>query len=193
MNHFDYLLLGIVGISMALSLWRGFVREIISLIGIVAAFILASRTSGMTGDWLGQWIASNTIADMTGFALVFISVMIFVGLVGALIRKLVDMADLTATDRTLGIFFGMARGLFLIGLCFLVYTSYTKPDKPWMQTSILTPYAIDLGDLIGKTIPKEYPFSRRGGFSLPSPQQLINQVPKQDKEALKAIIREQMQ
>ena len=114
MNFVDYILIAIVGLSMVLSLWRGFVREVISLIGLVLAFLAASRLSGSTGDFLGQWIGNATVADIAGFALIFIIVMIVVGLIGAVIRKLVDMAALTATDRTLGIFFGAARGMLLI-------------------------------------------------------------------------------
>jgi len=145
---------------MVLSVWRGFVREIISLIGLVLAFFTASRVSADAGSFfLDAWIDSPSVANIAGFILVFVLVMIVVGLIGALIRKLVNMADLTATDRTLGIFFGAARGMLLIGLSFLVYTAYAKPDQTWFKKSMLTPYAIQLSDLIGKTIPDGYPFS----------------------------------
>lgn len=188
----DYILIAIVGLSMVLSLWRGFVREIISLIGLVAAFLIASRLSGQTGEMLGEWITNPTAADIAGFALVFVGVMIVVALIGAIIRRLVDMAALTATDRTLGIFFGAARGMLLIALCFLVYTSYTKPDAPWLQQSKLSPYAIELGDMLGGMIPAGYPFSRQGGAKYPSPQaansSLQDIIPIQDKNALKSII-----
>lgn len=193
MNILDYILIAIVGLSMVLSLWRGFVREMISLIGLVAAFLIASRTSGATGDFLGQWISNGTVADIAGFALVFIVVMILVALIGAIIRKLVDLADLTATDRTLGVFFGAARGLLLIALCFLVYTSYTKPDAPWIKKSLLAPYAINLGDMLGRAIPSNYPFSRQGPAARVVPQKsdkvpLTDIIPVKDKQALKAII-----
>ncbi|RMD66489.1 MAG: CvpA family protein, partial [Planctomycetota bacterium] len=102
MNLFDYLLIAIVGLSMVLSLWRGFVREAISLIGLVAAFFAASRASGVAASTLADWIPNPTAANIAGFVLVFVAVMVVVALIGALIRKLVDMADLTATDRTLG-------------------------------------------------------------------------------------------
>jgi membrane protein required for colicin V production len=192
LNFVDYILIAIVGLSMVLSLWRGFVREIISLIGLVAAFLIASRLSGRTGDFLGQWITNPTGADVAGFALVFVIVMIVVGLIGAIIRRLVDLAALTATDRTLGVFFGAARGMLLIALCFLVYTSYSKPDATWLKQSQLTPYAIELGDMLGGMIPQGYPFSRQGGAKYPSPQatntRLQDIIPIKDKNALKSII-----
>jgi len=192
LNFVDYILIAIVGLSMVLSLWRGFVREVISLIGLVAAFLAASRLSGRTGDFLGQWISNPTGADIAGFVLVFVIVMILVGLIGAMIRRLVDMAALTATDRTLGLFFGAARGMLLISLCFLVYTSYAKPDAPWLKQSRLTPYAIELGNMLGGMIPQDYPFSRQGGAHYPSPQatnmRMQDIIPIKDKNALKSII-----
>lgn len=192
MNFVDYVLITIVGLSMVLSLWRGFVREIISLVGLAAAFLIASRLSGQTGDFLSRWIQEGTVADIAGFVLIFIIVMIVVGLLGAIICRLVDMAALTATDRTLGIFFGAARGLGLVALCFLVYTSYTKPDAPWLKQSKLSPYAIELGNMLGGLIPQGYPFSRQGGAKYTSPQltntRIQNMIPMKDREALKSII-----
>ena len=118
--------------------------------------------------------------------------MLVVGLIGAVIRKLVDIADLTATDRTLGIFFGAARGMLLIALAFLVYTTISKPSSPWLKNSMLTPYAIELGDMLGGVIPEGYPFSRQGSAKQPSPQQTKasskDLISIKDKQALKAIL-----
>jgi len=180
---------------MVLSLWRGFVREIISLIGLVAAFIIAGRASGMAADLVHGWIPNSTVANLAGFGLVFVSVMLVVALIGSLIRKLVDMADLTASDRTLGMIFGLTRGLLLIGLFFLIFTTYAKLDKPWLKNSVITPYAVQLGDLLGRAIPEGYPFSRQGNAKTKaqstSKKPIIN-IPLPDKKALESIIRKNM-
>jgi len=195
LNLFDYLLLAITGFSMVLSLWRGFVREIISLIGLVAAFMVAGRASGMAADLVHGWIPNSTAANLAGFGLVFVSVMLVVALIGSLIRKLVDMADLTASDRTLGMIFGLTRGLLLIGLFFLIFTSYSKLDKPWLKQSLITPYAVQLGDLLGHAIPEGYPLSRQGNARIKSQstskKSAIN-IPLPDKKALESIIRKNL-
>ena len=205
MNLFDYLLLAIAGFSMVLSLWRGFVREIISLIGLVAAFVIAGRASGVATELLTDWIPNATVAGLAGFGLVFVSVMLLVALLGALIRKLVDAADLTASDRTLGMVFGLARGLLLIGLFFLVYTTYAKPDTTWMKNSVLTPYAVQMGDMLGKVIPEGYPFSRQGNgksagkastakaSSTKPATDKTPDIPLPDKQAVESIIKKVMQ
>jgi membrane protein required for colicin V production len=206
-NFFDYVLIAIVGLSMVLSLWRGFVREIISLIGLVAAFMVASRTSAMAGDFLGNWMPKGTISDIAGFVLIFVAIMVVVGLTGIIIRKLVDMAQLTTTDRTLGIFFGFARGLLLIALGFLIFTTYDpKHKQPWLRESLLSPYAIELGDLLGKAIPEGYPFSRQGSSGkITLPKQSVKtpdsgkeqpddqaDIPAHDREMMKSIIQKSM-
>jgi len=194
-NFFDYILIGLVGLSMVLSLWRGFVREVISLLGLAAAFLLASRTSGYAGDFLGQWLPNSTVADIAGFSLVFVLVMLTVGIVGMIVRKLIDMADLTATDRMLGVFFGIARGFLLIAVSFLIYTSYSSAKPDWLKQSMLAPYAMQMGDLLGQAIPEEYPFSRQGDGKLPSPQlskiiHSIQDIPVPDKESIKDMLQQ---
>ncbi len=199
MNFFDYILITIVGLSMVLSLWRGFVREIISLVGLVLAFFLASRFAGDASGLLDQWITQNNLANIAAFVLIFVLVMFIVGAVGFIVRKLVDLAALTATDRTLGMFFGAARGLLLIGTAFLMYTAYAKPDQPWMQKSLLTPYAIELSAFIGKTIPADYPFSTQEGGSAPdipsagdmmktAADKAKDAITPQDQEAMKELL-----
>ncbi len=199
MNFFDYILITIVGLSMVLSLWRGFVREIISLVGLVLAFFLASRFAGDASGLLDQWITQNNLANIAAFVLIFVLVMFAVGMVGFIVRKLVDLAALTATDRTLGMFFGAARGFLLIGTAFLMYTAYAKPDQPWMQKSALTPYAIQLSEFIGKTIPSDYPFSTQEGGAapeIPSAGDMMktavdkakDSITEQDQEAMKELL-----
>ena len=195
MNFFDYILITVVGLSMVLSLWRGFVREIISLAGLVLAFFLASRFAGDASGLLDQWITQDNIANIAAFVLIFVLVMFAVGMVGFIVRKLVDLAALTATDRTLGMFFGAARGFLLIGTAFLMYTAYAKPDHPWMQKSMLTPYAIQLSEFIGKTIPAGYPFSTQEGGSapeIPSASDIVKKtkdhITDQDQEAMKNLL-----
>lgn len=197
MNYFDYILISIVGLSMVLSVWRGFVREIISLVGLILAFFVASHVSGDAGTFLNDWIENDSIANIAGFIIVFVLVMIAVGLIGALVRKLVTMAALSATDRALGMFFGAARGLLLIGLAFLIYTAYAKPTQSWMHKSVLTPYALQLSNLIGKTIPKGYPFSTQSPPpQLPSARNMVekatqtiqNNISPEDQDEMKSVL-----
>jgi len=61
---------------------------------------------------------------------------------------------------------------------------------------VLTPYAIQLGDLLGRAIPEGYPLSRQGNGKVISGHSIsksIAGIPVPDKKALESIIRKQMQ
>ncbi|RMG92281.1 MAG: CvpA family protein [Zetaproteobacteria bacterium] len=160
-NFLDYALMAVVGVSMILAFYRGFIREAIALIGLVASFLIAQQLTGAAGSFLSTWVANRGIADILGFTLVFIIALIFMGLLGATLGKLMDMAEISGTDRGLGLVFGLARGLLLIAIVALIYSSYGKLDKPWLKESILAPYAMKLGELLGQTLPENCPLSRK--------------------------------
>ncbi len=160
-NFLDYALMALVGISMVFAFYRGFIREAISLLGLVASFLIAQQLTGSAGKFLSTWVANRGIADILGFTLVFIIALIFTGLLGASLGKLMDMAEISGTDRGLGLMFGLARGLLLVAIMALIYSSYGKLDKPWLKESILAPYAMKLGELLGQTLPENCPLSRK--------------------------------
>jgi len=163
----DYVLIVIVGLSMLLALWRGVIREFISLAGLIAAFLLASQFSRIAGEYLNPWLHNPNVSDMAGFGLVFVGVVFLSGLLGLLVKKLLP-SGFTVMDRVLGLLFGAVRGVLYIGLFALIYTNYAGANRPWMEGSLLAPYAMELGDLIGEAIPPGYPLSRQGDTHLPS-------------------------
>ena len=58
MTLFDYLVLGIVGASVLLGLWRGVVSELLAL----AAWVLAFFAARMFGTTVAAWL-SHSVAD----------------------------------------------------------------------------------------------------------------------------------
>lgn len=195
MNFFDYILLTIIGIPTILALWMGLVRIAVLLIGLVVAFLAASHLSHIASSLLSDWIPSQTAADTAGFALVFIIVMVIAGLIGTLINKLFDLANISWLDRVLGMIVGVASGLLVVAVGFLIYTSYTTPNSGWVKKSMLAPYAIQMGDMLGKAIPEDYPFSRQGKSGSAESASAKNDtptIPVEDKNALKSLIESQM-
>jgi len=163
MNNFDYIIIAIIGISTVMAVWRGFVKELISLLSLAAAFFIAGRASSLAGEFVSAWIGDETLAEIAGFVLVFIGIMMLGAIVSFIMYQILDMTDLSGLDRILGAFFGLTRGVFLIGIGFLIYLSvYQNGAKAsWLEGSLLTPYAIELSELLGQSIPEGYPLSRQ--------------------------------
>ena len=86
----DFILLGIIGISALLSLWRGFVKEAVSLASWIVALWVAMLFFHDLSSWLARWIDTPSIRDVLGFAMLFIATVLIGGLIGYLAGQLVS-------------------------------------------------------------------------------------------------------
>jgi len=136
----DYIIAGIIIISVIISLLRGFVREALSLANWGVAFWVALNFNDKLSDVLTPYIATPSLRLAASFGMLFIFTLIIGSLVSFLISRLVVSTGLSGTDRSLGLIFGLARGILLIGIALLMisFTAFAKDD--WYQKSILIPH-----------------------------------------------------
>lgn len=137
MNWLDLVFLGFVVFSVLVSVVRGFVRELLSVVVWVAAAWLALRFSSVLGDWLGAWIPSPTLALVAAFAVIFVGTLLVGAVAAFMARALVNQTGLTGTDRVLGAVFGGLRGALVVGVLVLVAGLTTVPRESWWQASLV--------------------------------------------------------
>lgn len=137
MNWLDLIFLGIIAVSVLISLVRGFVREVVSILVWVAAFWLALRYSDTLAARLEPFIASPTIRLVAAFAGLFVITLLLGALVNYLAGQLVGRTGLSGTDRTLGVVFGGLRGVAIVALLVLAAGLTALPGERWWQESVL--------------------------------------------------------
>jgi len=137
MSWLDYGVLGVMGVSVAWGVWRGLVREVISVAGWVIAFVAANVLAGPLGDALPASIPSAELRVLLAFIGVFIVTLAVATLVGLFLSKLVKSIGLEGLDRVLGALFGVARGL-LIAVAFALLAGLTGlPREPLWRDSVV--------------------------------------------------------
>ena len=149
MTIFDYIVLGIISVSALLSITRGLVHEIISLLAWIIAFFVASRYSTEVEPFLFGLIENESIRMLTAFVVTFFVVLLITMLVSRLLSTLVRSVGLGLIDRILGALFGLSRGLVIV--LFLVLTAgFTPlPQQPFWQQAVLSePLEIMAADII---------------------------------------------
>lgn len=143
-NGFDWVLVVIVTISGLISLWRGFVREAISLGGWVLAFLLANFLAVYLADTIGDLIANRTGRYIVAWSLIFVLVLVLSSLVAKMLSKLISVSGLGLLDRLLGSVFGVLRGaLIVMALVFVVRQLIPVSEQTLLLESQLMPH-IDL-------------------------------------------------
>ncbi len=135
MTIFDYVFLLILVVSMFISVIRGLVREVLSLVSWIAAFIIAKYLSPLVASWSSDLIAHPQIRIGFSFVLVMVACVMLFSLLSLQIVKVVRMTGLTSTDRALGAFFGLARGVLVAVVLVLVLGLTPLPEQRYWRTA----------------------------------------------------------
>ncbi|HKY02860.1 MAG TPA: CvpA family protein [Burkholderiales bacterium] len=140
MTWVDYTAFAIVAVSVLLGLWRGFLREAISVIGWILALWLAARFAPMAALWLPQDFTTPLVRQLIAAILIFIVVSLLAGLIGWLVAKLAHSIGLGLVDRGLGAIFGFGRGVMIVLVCAVLIglTSLTR-QQGWREAALRGP------------------------------------------------------
>src|SRR5579871_2611398 len=113
MNWLDVVLLLVLAASVVTSFSTGLARELVGMVSMVAALVLAIWFYGTAGSFLQPYVSSRGVANFCGFLLVFVGVLILGSLTGRLLRRMMKIAGLSFVDRLLGAGFGLLRGVLV--------------------------------------------------------------------------------
>lgn len=131
----DWILLAILMASLVLGAWRGLVYEVMSVIGWLAAFVLAQWFAADVAARLPMQSAGDSLRYAAGFVLVFIASVFVAGLISALLRKVITVIGLRPVDRLLGAGFGVFRGVILLLALTVVLQLTSMTQNDWWQQS----------------------------------------------------------
>jgi membrane protein required for colicin V production len=153
MNWTDYIIIGVLGLSVLIGLWRGLISEVLALAIWIAAFWVAWTFGPMVAAHFEHTITLPSARIIVGYGLCFVVVLIAGALLRFLIGKLVDGTGLSGTDRLLGMGFGFVRGVLLVTLAvFLIgFTAFTR--DPWWKQSVLLPQFQGMAAWLGQRVP----------------------------------------
>lgn len=131
MTWIDYAIIAICVASAAFGYWRGFVKEAIAIVTWLVAIVLAWQGAWLVEERLGEWSAAPELRIWAARAIIFIGVLILGGLLAWTMRALIRKSGLSSTDRSLGAFFGLARGALLVGLLAIVIDVADLETESW--------------------------------------------------------------
>jgi membrane protein required for colicin V production len=138
MTEFDYAVLLIIGVSVAIGAVRGLIREAFSLAGWILAFVVANAFGSEVASWLQGAIHNDTARVIAAFVLLFVLVLLAMGIAGMLLSRLFKFAGLGLADRALGAIFGLARGIVVVLAAVLVAGFTSLPKQPAWRAALLS-------------------------------------------------------
>jgi membrane protein required for colicin V production len=157
MNWFDIVLLLIVAASVYTSFRKGLSREIIGLVSVVLALLLGIWFYGTAAAFIQPYVSSRTGANLGGFLVVFLGVLLLGHLVGYVVGKFLRVTGLSIFDHLLGAGFGVVRGVLVAVALLMAVMAFRDGDKPpaAVVNSRLAPYVAGAAQLFADVAPHE--------------------------------------
>ena len=136
----DILIIVAVAISIIVGIFRGLVKEAISIGALLFAIWAALYFGPSVGNVSESWLSSEELQMWFGRVLVFAVILALGGLLGWGISKLVRLSVLSGMDRFLGSLFGALRGILLVAV-FIIGGQFAGFDNDeWWLNSRLIPH-----------------------------------------------------
>lgn len=139
MTAFDYVVLAILVASIVISVFRGLVREVLSLVAWLAAFVVANLYGSWMASLLPDSIPGATVRVMIGFGVLFVATLLLFALVNRAIAHIVSASGLKVVDRGLGGLFGLARGVLIVLTLAILAGLTGLPKEPVWRDAVLSP------------------------------------------------------
>ncbi len=166
------IVVGVIVLASALiSFMRGFIREVLTIAGVVggvlAAVFVGPSLAPTVREWFGAGegaepqklfdiIPMEIVADVTTYGVIFISVVIVLSVLSHFISGAAKAMGLGPVDRTLGVFFGIARALVLLGIVYLPFHVWMgeKPKEEFFKDSKTHYYIEKISAVMASYLPE---------------------------------------
>ena len=141
----DYIYIIVVLASTIWATIRGGVYETIATLSWVVAAVAARFASPILDGWLQSWfkLSESTVGTLVAsYFVVFFVILITVGFFNQKLRERIQGSIMNVTDHTLGVIFGIVRGVVAMGIVYwgiLWYYSDAPRLPRWVDMARMRP------------------------------------------------------
>ena len=153
-NIIDIVLIIFMLLSGILALSQGFIREIISLLGWVVAFINLKIFMPESTQYVSVFIENKPLANLITISIIFVSTLILWRIFSIPLEKLFKKTSIGYIDRFLGFIFGIFRIFLIVGIVYMVIIlPIEKENRPnYINASKASPIIESLAIFLRKNL-----------------------------------------
>jgi membrane protein required for colicin V production len=156
LNWFDIGLILIVLWSALTGFRAGIARVVVGFIAAVCGLIAGFWFYRLAAAKLMPWVKTVTAADILGFLIIFVGVLILGSLVSALLSRLFNWIGLSGFNHFLGGIAGILRGALLIAALADVLIAFSpSPTPSFLVNSRVLPYTVQISSWLVGLAPRE--------------------------------------
>ncbi len=155
MSIVDIIIIAVLLISTLIGVFRGFIRELLSLLSWLLALYVAWTFAELGASYLVPYLPQAPLRIVAAFTGIFIIVLILASIVSYILYRLFAIAGISGLDRSLGLVFGIARGVVIVAILIIGSVYMDFASQPWWQGTKLVAYFSPVTDFILTFLPAE--------------------------------------
>jgi membrane protein required for colicin V production len=159
MNKLDMIIIGISALATALGLWKGMVRQIVTLAGVACGYFISLKLYEPVANILPKSIEPG-VAKAISFVLIFVVFIIVSFILGAIVGNFLKIAGLGWANRLGGGLIGFLKGFVIIAIVVAVLIAFLPSNSAFLDNSITLPYVLSgiriMGDIMPHDIQEKY-------------------------------------
>ncbi len=122
------------------GIWIGFVRQIAFVLALSMGYLAAGANYDLFSKHLTKWISDPQLRFVITYLVLFLATYVIIMLLGAGLKKVMQVTFLGWFDRFMGAVFGLAKAVFLSTLAFMALAGIFSNSNPIIQKSFSTKY-----------------------------------------------------
>jgi len=155
MNALDIFILIVVAYCLIRGIFRGLIKEVSAIIGVVAGFWGAYSYYPQVARLLSGWVANPAYLNILSFLLIFCAALVVVSILGVVIKYLLRIAFLGWADRICGGLFGFLKGVLISAVVLMTLTAFLPKGAPLVRDSSLSPHVTAISATMARITPRE--------------------------------------
>lgn len=155
MNPLDIVIIVILSFCLVRGLFRGLVKELSSIIGVMSGLWAGSTFQPEMAKFLTKTIPKTPFIDVLSYFILFCGVFIIVSLLGVLLKYLLKIAFLGWVDRLSGGLFGGLKGLAIVSVILIGLITFLPKNSSLIGKSKLAPHTAQIAIVMIHMVPED--------------------------------------
>lgn len=153
----DFVILAVLGLSGFFAAYRGFVNELLSILGWATAAIITAVLFGTIKSTVRELVDPDWFADIVGFVGLFLAVIIPISFIAYRVGEAARQSSIGPLDRSLGFVYGVVRGLAIAAVAYIIFDMLAPKKPEWIADAKLIPIVQRTGDVLTSLVHSKQP------------------------------------
>jgi len=148
MSMFDIIVIAIIGILTIIGLWKGMVKQLFGLLGVIAGCILAMKFYQPCSKFLTSFNPGT--AKTVSFIVIFLVCILVAHLIGWAVGRFFVISKLGFLNRIGGGFLGFLKGCIIVSVVVIVLTAFLSTNSSLFKKSSTIKYILPVTTMLKK-------------------------------------------